>query len=280
MKQNKLYLGLIGGLGDIIYGYLHSDEWKCLADYKKLNPDTIIKAIVVSYNPEAYKIIELNPHIDVVVQHPPKREMRDKKWHQDRVFAQYAEDFSSFKAIERMHIIRERPKLYLTTEEQKTVNKYTLGRTAIVHPFASNPARMPFMPFKYRGVVDKLCRENFNHVICLGGSHIKSFGPTEEYDMQEDFKYQRDGFTNLVNKTNTRLATSLVTKSDLFVGTWSCYGITAWICGIRSIIAVSKDMWPGCSRIHMNKYKNHHKQDTILSIGPRRPTIKSIVRAI
>jgi len=280
MTLNNIYLGLIGGLGDIIYGYHHNDEWRCLADYKKLNPEARVKAIIVSYNPEAYKIVELNPYIDEVVQHPPKREMRDKKWHQDRVIGQYAEGFSSFKAMDRIHLIRQTLPLHIAPEEKPLVDQFSIGKTAIIHPFASDRTRIPFPPYEYRRVVDRLCGKGFNKVICLGGTHTKSFGPNEQYDRAEEFDYHKGGqFLNLVNNTNVRVSTALVASSDLFVGTWSCYGITAWICGIKSIVAVPKGMWEGCSRIHKGKYKNHHQHDKIFEIDER-TTIKTIVRAI
>jgi len=281
MQSDRIYLGLIGGLGDIIYGYIHNDEWKCLADYKRLNPETKVKAIIVSYNPEAYKIVELNPYIDEVVQHPPKREMRDKGWHQDRVIGQYANGYSSFKAMDRIHLIREATRLHLAPEEKPLIKQFSLGRTAIVHPFAIDPARIPFPAYEYRRVIDKLCERNFNKIICLGGTHTKSFGSDEEYKRIEEFNYHKEGqLLNLVNNTNVRVSAALVSFSDLFVGTWSCYGVTAWMCGIKSIVAVPQSMLAGCSKIHKGKYKDHHPQDMIFGIDGNRTTIKTIVRAI
>jgi len=273
MKQNKVYLGLIGGLGDVIYQYLHDPAWQSLADYKTKNPNAYVKAIVVSHNPLAHQIVELNPYIDAVEQHPPKREMRDKNWKHHEVIHQYAQGESRLIGSNLTH---KRPVFYLKNSEVEFVNQLIIGKTAVVHPFASEEARVCIPPKNYRSIVDKLRYKGFN-VIMLGGSYVKSFGEEEKYNKVEEFSYPKtDGFTNLIDKTNVRTSLALVTNADLFVGTWSCYGVTAWMHGIKSIICVPDKMSEGCYKIHNGKYKNHNKADKII----KESNSKMIVRLI
>lgn len=277
MQSNKQYLGLLGGLGDIIYGYLHNPEWHLLADYVQKNPTVHTKAIIVSHNPSASEIVKLNPNIHEIVQYPPKREMRDLKWKHHEVIAQYANGFTSFRETNKASTKGSRPLIYMTATEKHWVNCITGGRTAVVHPFASDERRMVIPPEKYERIIDELLLKGFS-VIALGGSYTKSFGSQEQYRMVENFTLNRDGFLNLIGQTNPRVSTAIVCKSDLFVGTWSCYGITAWIHGIKSVVAIPEDMVDGCSRIHRGKYRDHHKDDIIVPISDS--NIKPLLRSI
>lgn len=253
----NVYVGLIGGLGDVIYKYLHSEQCRSILPYKKKFPSSSVKAIVVSHNPEAYRILELNPYIDKVVQYPPRREMRDLKWTHQQVIEQYSDGFQQIPTSLKNST---RPKIYLSEWENAYVDHIYSPNMVVMHPFASEDKRKVDIDLSVE--VAKKIISYGKRVVVIGSSYTKSFGRSEEYYKQEQFP-DLEGITNLIGKINSRICIELISRSNMFVGSWSCYGITSWIYGIKSIVITSKELIDGCRRIHSRKYKSHHMADIV-----------------
>lgn len=257
-EHKNIFLGLIGGLGDIIYGYRNSKEWGSLTQFKENNHSSVVKAIIVSHNPSARSIVDLNPYIDIVECHSPKREMRDLGWTHRQVIEQYSNKFEPIK-ISNYNI---QQKIYLSKYERNYVLSLMDEKTVIFHPFASEQARKLDTSVSLR-IVDRLLNNNLR-VIVIGSSYTKSFGIEEQYNKIEVFPHIRNkNFVNLIDKANPRVCIGMITMANLFVGSWSCYGVSAWLHGRRSIIIVPKRRLDGCKKIHDRKYPMHSKEDIV-----------------
>jgi len=261
-NTDKIYFGLLGGLGDIIWGYLKSPEWKRLNAYRCAYPKARIKAIVISHNRQAAELLRFNPYLDEIDFRYPKREMRDKKWSPVQVLDQYSDGFIHYKGLADPKKVDKEQVLHLLPREKKIVKE--LSDCVVVHPFASLPDRIPSPAEKYIPIIDDFINKG-KKVVVLGNSYTKSFGDYETYQKEEVFDYKRANLFNLVGKTNARVATAITLKASEFVGTWSCYGVTAWLASIKATIITNDSQLNGCNKLHESKYKNHHKDDIIVT---------------
>lgn len=258
----KIYFWLLGGLGDIIWGYLRGPQWSKLSACRRTFPDARIKAIVVSHNPQALEIIRFNPLLDEIEQHPPKREMRDLKWTHIQIVDQYSNEFVISEDIIDPNWPDEHQILYLSNREKEFVEAIPKPYV-FIHPFASTDRRTVFKSEEYIPYIEKCLAKGINVVVC-GDTYIKSFGDKEQFLRYESLNYEKKGLYNLIGKTNARVATQLALNASDFVGMWSCFSIARWSTGKKATVLVIPDNLINCNRLHDGKYKEHHKEDRIL----------------
>ena len=255
MPQNKVYVGAVGGMGDILYEYFNNGSWRSLPGYKEKHPDSIVRAIIVSHNPAAKELVKHNPYIDEVIWQPPKREMRDLGWTHKQVMEQYADGYSLLPNVDWSIM-----PVYTSEEEQKFLENYKHSKIAVIHPFASDSRRIPCGPHEYIPAIKKLIDKRYI-VFMLGASYLKTFGPTEGYLKEEkfDWSHPTGRFINGIDKIGPRLAVNLIARANMFIGTWSCYGVTSWMLNTRTIMVIPEELYEGCYRIYSGKYHKEQK---------------------
>jgi len=249
--MDKFYIPMIGGLGDVIYDYSTYNFQKIKETY----PESLLKGIVVSHNPRSIEVPRLNPFIDEIEYHSPRREMRDRGWSHKEVAEQYCIEY---KPVSRDKSLLN--KLYSLPSEVSLAQKI-IGekKTAIIHLFASEEERV--LVSNYRSLVDQL-KDKYK-IILIGNSYTKYFGDRERYKIKEEIETDSN-IINLIGEVSIRTAINLVIASDLFVGSWSCFSTTAWLYNKQSTVIVPKYLLSGCQKIHRNKYLNCNKNDRII----------------
>ena len=61
----SVFVTLDGGLGDVFYTYnRRKNAWGYIESLKKMYPQTIIKAMCSTHNPQTLEFIKYNPYID------------------------------------------------------------------------------------------------------------------------------------------------------------------------------------------------------------------------
>lgn len=214
----KYWVHLWGGLGDFLKMYYGQNQWRKLEDIKKQHPNIKIKALVYSLNPNAKDLITYHPALDEVFQ--PKEGLIEVR---TKGIGSYAGEYTPL--VQQKELIKRtqktRPKIYLSEEDRKLVNdtiSSISGEFIIIHPFSAMPHKIPtsrttIEAEKYIPIIEKLGEQGKTSVIL--GSNIGN--------KIEKFDYESPYAINLINKTSVRSALSLVSRSQGFIGTNSCF---------------------------------------------------------
>lgn len=220
----KVYLTLGGGLGDVFCSYFRGENgWGYLDSFKKNYPDTEVKVLSSSHNPQTEELVKYNPHIS---------SFQEFGWTLDgtSLWAQHAGAATHLAKHEAVGQLERKPQLlYISEGDNKVIQSiYQSGKFIFLHPFAGLKDREALTTEEYFPLVDKLIDHYGYNVVVIGATH-KRRNLNQSFQMVEEFNYDRPGLFNLVNKTNARISWRLAELADSFIGCWSAYSCAFWI---------------------------------------------------
>lgn len=206
VKKASVLIG--GGLGDCIWGYFTSEEWKKLLSVKLKN-NLHVTCYVHSLNDQAIDLVKLNPHVNQIVVEP--------------YMVPVSRDVPSLKHVFDLQQYDEIPMpIYLTLEENLILEKVkSHGEYIVIHPFAGEEERV--WKSYVSQVVHSIVKRNFNVVIVGGNSIRKNYESITE-NIEEEFPRT----FNFVNNISVRLCCELIRNCKYFIGSHSCYLTAAW----------------------------------------------------
>lgn len=221
---HKVYIHDGGGGGDIPANQFKCHRgWGYLEEFKKKFPDSKILVVVTSCSAEGVRYIKYNPYID---------EVKELPWVNPNLpwkgLAPHVEGYEHLNQAAKRLMPEAKPKVppvYLSDEDKVAVDEIVKqGKFCFVHPFAGTPERMAYPLEHYPKLIDRIIDELGHNVVVIGGSYkqLANQGMKEKLKIEE-FKYERPGLINIVNKTNMRQGIRLAQEASLWVGTWSCY---------------------------------------------------------
>jgi len=242
----KYWVHLWGGLGDFLKMYYSQNQWRRLESIKKKNPNVTIKALVYSLNPAAKDLIEYHPAIDEVFQ--PEGGLIEVR---SKGIPSYADGYTPLvhqKALIKQ-AKRSTPVIYLSDEDKSQVQQVIgsiAGKFVVIHPFSAMPPHVPtsrttMTADKYIPIIEGLGKKGIKSVILGAGRPNR----------QEKFDYESEHTVNLIDKTSVRSALRLVSRSDGFIGTNSCFMCEAML-ERKSCFVVTSYFWE--NRIHKNGF--------------------------
>jgi hypothetical protein len=209
--MKKFYISVRGGLGDTIRRYISGgDGWEYLSDLKEKLPDSRIKLIVMSSNPQATEFFKYHPLIDETVVGP---------WLNPNIKSdkaqEYAGDYIKLLGNPVLKTLKKEltGKVYLGPREEETISEIIGNKKfVLIHPFSSENRKMALPIEEYFPFVDKMIDTLGFNVMVVGADWIETRnGPAKK--IREEFPYERPGLINLINKTNSRTTISLVQKA-------------------------------------------------------------------
>lgn len=224
----QLCFAINGGLGDAYKGYWGWRFWGKLRGFKEKYPDSNIKAIICSHNPETAKFFRTNPYVDIVESYPAvARSPSSKKSPKDIIMDKYGKDYTFVGDCNDLFrdISYEKPQVYLANKvEEQLIDNFKNKDNGyfVVHPFAGGVIRNLPRLETYKKIIDKVTQRLGRNVVVLGGSY-KRETEKEIRHATEEFDHKNPMMYNLVNKVNARTAAALCRNADGFIGTWSCF---------------------------------------------------------
>ena len=214
----KYFVTLWGGLGDFVKMYYSHVQWRKLEAFKKQYPNTYIKAIVYSLNPNAKGLIEYHPCIDEVFQ--PKEKLLEVR---AKGLGSYANGYAWLQNRKEItkKLPKSKPRIYLSEEDKqlfRKVRKKTKNKYIVIHPFSAMApnlltSRTTMSTEHYIPIIEGLEKKGYK-IVLLGASRK---------NLTEEMEYSSRSCINLINKTSVRTALKLVAKSQGFIGTNSCF---------------------------------------------------------
>jgi hypothetical protein len=229
-----------GGLGDLIYHYFCKRKWQLVAPIKKAHPEIRIVGVLTCHASPAPELIELNPHIDVVVTHPwyPPKHAREQMWRE----VLKTEDINTFAGKHK--IKPDGQKLYLSKHEQGVYQNLAGKPYILMHPFAGLPHRgcLPhpkdgeyrcFPDYKYIELARRLNDQGFN-VVIVGYSEKARGGAARIHENFLDVD-EPPGIVNLIDKASLRLSVQLARGARGFIGSHSSMLAAAWTNHVPSV---------------------------------------------
>jgi len=237
--MSKFFIYIRGGLGDTIRRYTSGgDGWEYLSSLKEKFPETKIRLIVMSSNPQTAEFFKYHPLIDNIV--IGKWENPNQK---TKHINEYCDDYIKLLGNPILDGLEKQPtgKVYLDSEDKKTILNVTKEEKYIViHPFASENRKITLPIKEYFPLVDDII-DNLNlRVIVIGADWIQTRAGAPKV-IKEKFPYNRPGLVNLTNKINSRVATFLVQKSYGLIATRS-YCFSSTVSGnIKAVLLVAED---------------------------------------
>ena len=264
---NKIFFPINGGLGDAYKGYWSYSLYGKLGAFKEKYPNSKIKFIVCSNNPQAAEFYRYHPYIDEVEEHPAvRRDPGDKapselikdKYGKGYVWAtDFFEEFSKMPYTEPIVHLKDQ-------KERDFVDKIaSQGKYICIQPFAGGVVRgIPKLEVYYR-IALRVKKELGYNAVILGGSYRRKT-EREIRDTKEVFPYNGDGIINLVNKTNSRTAAQIVRDGAGFIGTWSCFLCAILKTDMRTVTYIPSGR---PALISGGTYKNLSKETRPIFIG-------------
>jgi len=240
----KLYVRLYAGMGDFYKRYFCHPTWQCIEDLKTKHPKTKIHALLVSQTIPALEFVDYNPYIDKVIK--PGMHLREFK---NLDVTKYVGNYTFLSPVLAKKFTLNTPKIYLSDNDKTFVNNITSSykKYICLHPFAGDKygldTRTPLKVEQYTPIINKLIDKGYT-VIMLGKSWQRiNHGSKNTRVIKETFKWDKDGFVNLIDRTNARTAAELVRRSSGFVGTASSMMCAAWSMGGIKTVIVTSQRW-------------------------------------
>lgn len=222
----RIFFPINGGLGDVYKGYWSYLPYGKLGAFKKKYPDSIIKFIVCSHNPQSSKFYRYHPYIDEIEVYPAIRRDPGDKSPGELIADKYGEDYTWARSLHREFkaLPYKEPLVYLKDQKEKRFvkNITSAGKYISLHPFAGGTVRnVPSLETYYK-IACRLNKELGYNIVILGGSYTRTT-ERDTRETQEEFSYSGKGIIDLVGKTNSRTAAQIVRNGAGFIGTWSCF---------------------------------------------------------
>ena len=231
-------------MGDFYKRYFCHITWQCIEDLKKKHPEVSIHALLVSQTIPALELVDHHPCIDKVIK--PRIHLKDFK---EKDIKNYVGDHRFLSPAIAKKFEQKKPPIYLSNEDKDFVNKITSkhGKYICLHPFAGDryglDTRTPLKVEQYTPIINAIINSGYK-VIMLGKSWERiNHGSKNARLVTEVFKLNKDGFVNLIDKTNARTAAELVKRSAGFVGTASSMMCAAWSMGGVKTVIVTSERW-------------------------------------
>jgi ADP-heptose:LPS heptosyltransferase len=236
---SKVYIHDGGGVGDIIRNHLTKKRgWGYIEALKKKYPNIELRVFITCCNPQGMEFVKYNPYIDLLEQHP---------WtHPHMPWPKEVELTRGYRPIEK--VAKELlpgmkpiiPPVYLSEEDKKVVQEIkSQGKYVFIHPYSGESFRVVFPPKEYPALIDRLIDDLDYNVVIVGGSYLRE-KPGRSWSKKEEFKYERSGLFNLVNKSNVRVCAKLARDAYGWIGTFSCYARSGWHGNTRTVMFFPK----------------------------------------
>jgi len=245
--MNSYYIECGGGLGDLIMVYLcrnnPKDKWSMpttdvnatnwfrrLKSFKQKHGNSKIIINMRNHNQASKALLQYNPYIDEINHMPWVKPGTDLlPWNNGKPLAGH---FSPSEFEEEDTVI------HTTDADKKTIESIT-GRYICIHPFARGTYRdvMSFDQWKY--VIDGLI--DYGHKVVVIGQSYMLHVAENRHKVNEEFPYERDGLTNLVNQCSVRASINVVFNCTWFIGYHSSMLIPAWFKERQSTCIVPGD---------------------------------------
>lgn len=229
--MKKYYVKLDGGLGDIIAKYYLNTEMTTLAHFRKNNPDTYFKLLLLSQNAAACDFFRFCPWFEEV-----HYLHWDHHMHHDWLAQQTAGYEPYFQEGPKEH-----PPIYLSHGEEQIVQSIQAkGKYVTFQPFAGEDHRHFYHIFDVPHLVDVMREEGYN-VVVVGGKSPKRWQDT--HWPQDNCDGYEDKVTNLIPLSNVRICAAVVARAERHFGTDSCFGCLAFLNKVHSLISTSNTVW-------------------------------------
>lgn len=229
VKKASVLIG--GGLGDCIWSYLTSEEWRKLLSVKS-RINLHVTCYVHSLNDQAIDLVKFNPHVNQIVVEP--------------YMVAVSRDIPSLKYLVDLQEYKEIPMpIYINSEESLMLEKVkSHGEYIVIHPFAGEEERV--WKSYLSQVVYEVVKRNLN-VVIIGGNSIRKNHEVITENVEEEFPQT----FNFVNKISVRLCCELIRNCKYFIGSHSCYLTAAWGNSIPSM-CITNDCLMGYMIPHEN----------------------------
>lgn len=229
VDNQKYYIHCAGGLGDHLVCYFTGRYQKTgfgyLEQLKKEQPHSEVKLITHAVQDQIFQFFRYHPllsDIEVLRWHNPNMKCRTEK--------QEAQGYQNLIEFGTTHNWQRRPnkQIYTDKNDKRIIQEVVRqGPFVVLHPFAGDAIRTPLSPNNYRPIVDLIIDQKHYNVVIIGGSYKKLRNLNKPQIKKEKFPYARPGLINLVNKINSRIATSLICRSQMLIATNSGFLCTA-----------------------------------------------------
>jgi len=242
----SVYVTLGGGLGDVYYVYMKGENgWGYIKSLKEKYPNTEVKALCSTHNPQTVEFIKYNPYIDSV---------KDYGWVLDGNEIWNKFNNGSVRLKNQYNLINklkfQKPAVYLNKNDSNIVNNIiNSGKYILMHPFAGEPHRIAMPSKEYVPLIDQLIDQLKYNVVIIGSTYTRTNRFFKE-PKAEEFNYERDGVFNLIGKTNSRVSAVLTKHQHHFIGCWSAYSCASWLNGKPTTVIIQNE----------DKQKLRHKQ--------------------
>lgn len=250
---DKVYLGVSGGLGDVVQVYLANpispgepgssknfpstdaitSMWfRRLKSFKAMYPDSHVKVVSASHNPYTPELFEQNPFIDSV---------DVVKWTSAYDPNMWREDYKGYTSLtSNISYVgfkpEDTPVIYMNDKENKFLDAIVgRGEYIVIHPFAGSGKRVVKPLGFYVDIAKRLSKIGYN-IFFVGKGYTQNMDNGGTFI--EEFEYNKKGIYSLVGKTSVRFSVNLVMSAGGFIGTHSSMILPAWYKGIKSVCLV------------------------------------------
>lgn len=233
MSDKRYYLAYGGGLGDVVYSYLHDP---CAGMLRHLVEDegATVRVYTQCHNDGV---------ADVFKHHPYIHEHIAESWQlpSEAETERFKNPIDGHLPVSRHVKVRERlsiaPILYLTTEERQFIDELrNRGDYLIVlQPFAGLYERDAFNDVTLERLVRTILdRRPSAHVVIMGRNHGRSAGGGEAQRI-ERVGFTHPNVTDLIDRAGIRVCHTLTERADAFCGSHSNLIRSAWDAHVPSV---------------------------------------------
>jgi len=261
----SVFVTLGGGLGDVFYTYnKRKNGWGYIESLKKKYPNTEVRAMCATHNPQTLEFIKYNPYID---------RAEEFGWVLDAKELWDANKGNSVRLDRQRDLLKKlrdnKPQVYLSPEDKVILDGITSsGEFVLMHPFAGEPHRRVMPAEEYIPLIDRIIDELGYNVVVIGGSYLRTNRIQKEVKTEE-LDYKREGLFNLVGQSNSRICMTLAEKQRCFVGSWSAYSCASWLYNKQTTVLLQKKHIENLKKkIGRGKRWGEAKCDMITTKGP------------
>lgn len=240
------------GAGDFFRSYFTSKEWKTIQTIKDKNPRIKIRALVSSSNDITMDILSHNYLVDEIKRYPWSCRESEKLFNDN---LDYFPLTSKNSDLLKIQLTKKIPQITLTKDDKKFIKSLKLKKDfVIMHPFSGNHGLTAFPPGKYIPLINKITDKLNYQTILVGATFIKRDKIKKEY-----FRYAKNNFINLVNKTNGRVCGFLSQQAKYFIGTRSCFFNSAMPGKAKIILLVRDGQAESFKKITKERWENYRQ---------------------
>jgi hypothetical protein len=229
MRQKNIILNIGGGLGDSIFLYFMTKQFRYIDNIKQQFPEYSICCVNTCHMSWAYELVYMHPNIDshlIYKWYPPGHE-RERNW-TGIVPGTPIEQFAQNNQIK----IGPVPPVYMSATEIELTSRITDGKPYItVQAFAGLPFRgcridpytnryMCYPDFKYIETM-KILNEKYGYrIVLVGKSNTADYGVRAQNAEFPEFPKHPD-FIDMTDKGSIRTSVHLVRESAGYFGVFS-----------------------------------------------------------